>query len=96
MQQLLNQALDIGEFPRNLKNADIISAFENENPLDKENYRQISVLPIISSVPEKLMENQINLHIKSFLSSYLCGYRKSFNSQYALISLIGKMVKVSR
>ena len=34
------------------------------------------------------MENQINLHIKSFWSPYLCGYNKSFNSQHALIFLI--------
>ena len=34
------------------------------------------------------MQNQINLHIKPFLLPYLCGYKKSFNSQHALISLI--------
>ena len=34
------------------------------------------------------MQIQINLHINSFLSPYLCGYRKGFNSQHALISLI--------
>ena len=39
------------------------------------------------------MQNQINLHIKSFLSPYLCGYRKGFNSQHALISLIEKWRK---
>ena len=31
------------------------------------------------------MQNQINLYIKSFLSPYLCGYRKGSNSQHALI-----------
>ena len=39
------------------------------------------------------MQNQINLHIKSFLSPYLCGYRKGFNSQHALISLIERWRK---
>ena len=34
------------------------------------------------------MQIQINLHINSFLSPYLCGYRKGFNSQHALVSLI--------
>ena len=67
--------------------------FFQNNPLSKENYRPVSVLPIISKVFEKLMQNQINLHIKSFLSSYLCGYRKSFNSQHALISLIERWRK---
>ena len=39
------------------------------------------------------MQKQINLDIKSFFSPYLCGYRKDFNSQYALISLIGRWPK---
>ena len=55
--------------------------------------RPVSVLPIISKVFEILMQNQINLHINSFLSPYLCGYRKGFNSQHALISLIEKWRK---
>ena len=39
------------------------------------------------------MQNQINLHIKSFSSPYLCGYRNGFNSQHALISLIERWRK---
>ena len=93
LQQLLNQALTTGEFPSNLKNADVTPVFKKNNPLNKENYRPVSVLPIFSKVFEKLMQNQINLHIKSFLSPYLYGYRKRFNSQHALISLIERWRK---
>ena len=67
--------------------------FEKNNPLSKENYRPVSVPPIISKVFQKLMQNQINLHIKSFLSPCLCGHRNSFNSQHALISLIERWRK---
>ena len=87
LQQFFNQALSTGEFPSNLKNSDLTSVFKKKDLLNKENYRPVSVLPIILKVFEKL-ENQINLHIKSFSSSFLCGYRKGFNSQHALISLI--------
>ena len=65
----------------------VTPVFKKNNLLSKENYRPVSVLPIISKLFEKLMQNQINLHIKSFLSSFLCGHRKGFNSQHALISL---------
>ena len=68
LQQLFNQALTIGEFPSNLKNADVRPVFKKNNPLNKKNYKPVSVPPIISKVFEKLMLNQINLHIKSFLS----------------------------
>ena len=88
LQQLSNQELTTGEFPSNLNSSDVPPIFKKKNPLSKENYRPVSVLPIISKLFEKLMQNQINLHIKSFLLSYLCGYRKDFNTQHALISLI--------
>ena len=55
LQQLFNQALRTGEFPSNLKNADVTHVFKKNNPLSKENYRPVSVLPIISKVFEKLM-----------------------------------------
>ena len=63
LQQLFNQA---GEFPSNIKNADITTVFKKNNPLNKENYRPVSVLPIISKEFEKLMQNQINVHTKFF------------------------------
>ena len=93
LQQLFNQALTTGEFPSNLKNADVTPVFKKNNPPNKEDYRPVSVLPIISKVSEKLMQDQRNVHIKSFLSPYLCGYRKGFNSQHALISLKEKWRK---
>ena len=65
LQQFFNQALSTGEFPSNLKNSDVTPVFIKKDLLNKENYRPVSVLPIILKVFEKL-ENQINLHIKSF------------------------------
>ena len=88
LQRLYNPALTTEEYPSNLKNADVTSVFKKNNPLSKENCRPLSVLPVVSKVFEKLMQNQTNLRIKSFLSPYLCGYRKGFNSQHALISMI--------
>ena len=93
LQQLFNQALTTGEFPSNLKNADVTPVFKKNNLLSKESYRPFIVLPTISKVFEKLMQNQIYLHINSFLWPYLCHYRKGFNSQHALISLIERWRK---
>ena len=39
------------------------------------------------------MQNQINVHINSFLSPYLCHYRKGFNGQHTLIFLIERWRK---
>ena len=91
--QLFKQALTTGEFPSNLKNADVTPVFKKNNLLSKESYRPFIVLPTISKVFEKLMQNQIYLHINSFLWPYLCHYRKGFNSQHALTSLIERWRK---
>ena len=40
------------------------------------------------------MQKQINNHIKIYLSPYLCGYRKRYNTQQALVSLIEKWKKI--
>ena len=39
------------------------------------------------------MQKQINDYISNFLSPYLCGYRKGFSTQLALLSLIEKWKK---
>ena len=36
------------------------------------------------------MQTQMKGYIEKHLSPYLCGYRKGFNAQYALISMIEK------
>ena len=40
------------------------------------------------------MQRQINNHIKKYLSPNLCGYRKGYNTQHALVSLMEKWKKI--
>ena len=47
-----------GNIPDNLKLADIIPVFKKKDPLNKENYRSVSVLPSISKSFEKLMQKK--------------------------------------
>ena len=81
------------QFPDNLKLADISPVFKKIDPLNKENYRPVSVLTSISKIFEKLIQKQINGYINNFLSPYLCGYRKGFSIQLALTSLTEKWKK---
>ena len=68
--------------------ADIIPFYKKNDPLDKTNYRPGSVLPVVSKIFERIIQRQINDFIVSFLSPYLCGYRKGFNTQHALLTLV--------
>ena len=86
LHNIFNKCLIISNFPDNLKLADITPFFKKKDPLNKENYRPVSFLPSISKILEKLMQKQINGYTSNFLSPYLCGYRKGFSTQLALLS----------
>ena len=90
LQNIFNNAITECNFPKELKLAIITPIFKKGNQLDKKNYRPISVLPVVSKLFERLMQNQMTEHINKFLSPYLCGYRKGYSAQQALVSLIEK------
>ena len=90
LQSLFNDILKTGNFSENLKLADITLVFNKKNLLHKVNYGPVNVLPSISKVFEKLMRKQVSGDISNYLSPYLCGYRKGFSSQQALLSVIEK------
>ena len=75
-------------FPENLKLADATPIFEKKDETFFENYRPVSILPTVSKIFERIMQKQITDYIGKFLSPFLCGYRKGFSTQYALLSLI--------
>ena len=93
LQKLLNDSLETGMFPDRLKLADITPVFKTKDPLNKTNYRPVSVLPIVSKLFEKIMQKQINDFISNYLSPYLCGYMKGYNTQQALLARIEKWRK---
>ena len=51
-----------------------------------KNYRPVSVLPVVSKIYERIMQKQILEYIDKHLIPYLCGYRKGYSTQAALIS----------
>ena len=77
-------------FFKNIKLADITPVYKKKDPTLVENYRPVSVLPCVSKVFERIIQKQFSSSIDEFLSPYLCGYRKGFNTQYALLSLTEK------
>ena len=60
----------------------------------KHHQHYFSVLLLtISKIFAKLMEKQLNHYIQNHLSLYLCGYRKGYNTQQALLVLFGSWKK---
>ena len=59
LQKLLNQTFSKGEFPDCLKIAKVIPLFKSGSKTDVDNYRSISLLPVLSKVLEKIMYNRL-------------------------------------
>ena len=86
----MNNHFNNGTFPANLKLADVLPIFKSTDSTLKNNYRPVSVLPVISKVFERIMQGQMISYIDKYLSKYLCGYRQGYSTQHALISLLEK------
>ena len=85
--KLFNTSIDENFFPEDLKHANVSPLFKKDDNTAKENYRPISILPSISKNFERLMFQQITSYVSNFLSPYLCGFRKGYNAQHALMRL---------
>ena len=86
----INGCIKQNKFPNELKIADITPILKKEDPLDKTNYRPISILPTVSEIFERISFNQLQRFSNKFFSLLLCGFRKWYNTQYDLINLLQK------
>ena len=83
----LNNIVNDCHWPIELGSANITPANKKESTTGKGNYRPISVLPPVSKVFEKLFGNEVLDYIKDKFSPLLCGFRKQFSMQHALVRL---------
>ena len=69
---------------------DVTAIFVRKDKKFGENCRRkiVSVLPTVYKIFEQIMQKQITGYMGKFLSPFLFRYRKGFNAQYALLSLI--------
>ena len=70
-------------FTNNLTLTDVTPVIKKEDALLLKNYRPVSVLQIVSKTNEKIMQKHI-------LSPHLCGHRKGYSTQTALIFILEK------
>ena len=70
----INKSIETGCYPDSLKEANITPIFKKDDPIDKSNYRPVSILLLISRVYERLIYNQLSEYTESCLSHILFGY----------------------
>ena len=85
-----NETICSSKFPASLKFANVTPVFKQGSRNQKDNYRPISILPIISKVFEKLIRRQLSNHFDNILSKFQCGFRKGYSQPHYLHLLIDK------
>ena len=86
----INHVITENSFPEQLKKSEVIPLHKKEDPLKKENYRPVSLLPHVSKVFERIIYKQININMQDKLSKHKTGFRKSHGTQHSLMTMLEK------
>ena len=89
LQKLINQTFSYGEFLDCLKIAKVIPLFKSGSKTDVDNYRSISLVPVLSKVLEKIMYNRLIkfLDKNDILYAQQFGFRSKHSTVDALIEI---------
>ena len=92
---IINNSLITGSFPDSLKKARVIPIFKEGDKTNINNYRPISILPIMSKIFEKLVYKQLYEYLEqnSFLNNYQYGFRARKSTTQAILNLLQYLYK---
>ena len=85
--QLINRCILEKRFPNKMKMANITPIYKKKDKLDKDNFRSVNLLPILSKIMERTLFNQVYDYINPKFHSYLSGFRKGHSCQDLLLRM---------
>ena len=77
LSEILYDSFLTENFPNELKLAEVTPRHKKKDPLNKENYRPVSVLSHVSNIFAKIVYEQINSYMEPRFSHLQCGFRKN-------------------
>ena len=89
----INKFISKSIFPSDLKLADVTPVYKKKSKNSKDNYRPGSILSNVSKLYERCIYDQIQIFFNSLLSKYQYRFRRGYNAQHCLITLIEKWKK---
>jgi hypothetical protein len=90
---IINQSLKTGIFPDRLKLAKVIPIFKKDDSTIFDNYRPISLLPVISKIFERIVFNQMYTYLttNNLLYDSQHGFRMQHSTETASLEFIDKI-----
>ena len=79
---IINDGISNSCFDGGLKRADLTPIHKALETTSKKNYRNVSLLPVVAKIFEKLIQAQISAYTEKKLSIFLCGYRKGYTGTW--------------
>ena len=71
-----------------MKLANVTPVSKKGTRTSKNNYRSVSILPILSKLFERLISKQLSGFFESILSKFQCGFRKGYGAQQCLLMML--------
>ena len=89
---IINKIFNTGIFPDELKIAKVIPIFKKGDKSDINNYRPISILPVISKIIERALHYQLYAYVNqhNLLYNHQYGFRKQQSTELAALELIAR------
>ena len=83
----INDSLLKESFPESMQLGNTTPVHKKDEPTDKEDYRPLTVLPLLSKILERLFYDQFKEYLEQFLNSLLYDFRKAHSNQDAILGL---------
>ena len=86
--RIVVESLSQGTVPCEWKYAKITPLYKKGMSTDMDNYRLISVLPVVSKVLERVVHHPLHsfLNEHKLLSPFQCGFRRNHSTEFAAIA----------
>lgn len=94
---IVNSCIENGQFPGCWKTSHVLPLPKVSCPSELKHLRPISILPTLSKVIERILEDQIREHVLScqILPAFQSGYRKDYSCTTALLKVTDDILEAS-
>ena len=86
----INYSIQHSSFPQKVKLSEVTPMYKKLGPLQKENYRPVSLLPHVSKVFKRIIHQQITNYMTDKPAHSITGFRKLHGTQNSLVMMLEK------